>query len=499
MRIIHVVFIFVVLAYSCDGPQDNKDTSSATNLSDDSYIVENVYIPDSIRAEIGGIDFFEDGKLAVSFLRGEVYIHDPESGNWSLFANGLYEPLGLKIIDEHSIMVMQKPELTLLKDIDGDGKADLYTCLTSDFGLSGNHHEYGYGPVSDDDGNLFIGLNTSTSGKPDNIQARGKVDTFGYNRNGMGSIVPYRGWIMKLDETGNLHPFASGFRSPNGLCFNNGHLLVTDNQGDWVGTSTLYSVKEGNFYGHPASLVWDENNEIEKPFELTPDYLNKIRTKAAVLFPHDIIANSPSEPITDLTNGKFGPFAGQVFVGEMSLSSSKIVRVILEEVNGVLQGACTPFMGEQDNLRIGNNRLAFSPTGDLWVGQAAYGWLGANGLQKIKFTGNTKFDILDISLQSYGFDIEFTKRLSDEIDYKKHISASKYNYEYRAKYGSPRINNEQIMVDSIKVSDNSKILSLFISDLTSEFIYEFNLKSFYDIHGNDLNTVIAYTLNSLRD
>jgi len=30
---------------------------------------------------------------------------------------------------------------------------------------------------------------------------------------------------------------------------------VADNQGDWVATSALYHVQEGNFYGHVASLV----------------------------------------------------------------------------------------------------------------------------------------------------------------------------------------------------------------------------------------------------
>ena len=74
----------------------------------------------------------------------------------------------------------------------------------------------------------------------------------------MYSRVPYRGWVLKVSPDGSSwQPFASGFRSPEGLGFDkDGRLFVTDNQGDWLGTSKVFHVREGNFYGHPASLVW---------------------------------------------------------------------------------------------------------------------------------------------------------------------------------------------------------------------------------------------------
>ncbi|NIP94469.1 MAG: hypothetical protein GWO24_13900, partial [Akkermansiaceae bacterium] len=49
----------------------------------------------------------------------------------------------------------------------------------------------------------------------------------------MYSRVPYRGWVMKVAVSPDGHswtPFASGFRSPEGLGFDkDGRLYVTDN------------------------------------------------------------------------------------------------------------------------------------------------------------------------------------------------------------------------------------------------------------------------------
>src|SRR5690606_14813040 len=98
----------------------------------------------------------------------------------------------------------------------------------------------------DNEGNLFIGLNSASSGGSNLAFVRGTLDTVTMGQRGqMYSSVPYRGWIMKLDKEANLLPFACGFRSPNGLGLDaDGNLFVTENQGDWVGTSALYHVQE---------------------------------------------------------------------------------------------------------------------------------------------------------------------------------------------------------------------------------------------------------------
>ena len=76
------------------------------------------------------------------FVRGEMMIYNPRSKEWKLFAEGLHEPLGILPVSKSEFIVMQRPELTRIKDTDDEGQADLYEKITDDFRLSGNYHEF---------------------------------------------------------------------------------------------------------------------------------------------------------------------------------------------------------------------------------------------------------------------------------------------------------------------------------------------------------------------
>ncbi len=368
-------------------------------------------MPEGLDAETGGMGFFPDGRLVACFTRGEVLVYDFKTGKWSVFAEGLHEPLGLVVESDREIVVLQRPELTRIKDTNGDGIADLYEKITDDFGLSGNYHEFNYGPVKDKDGNYFIALNTASSGAGFRDNPRGVVNLAGRDstdgRKQMYSVVPYRGWVLKITPGGQTIPYASGFRSPNGIGIDPaGQLFVADNQSDWVETSKLFHVKEGHFYGHPASLVWEKQWDGRNPFRVPVSELNKKRSEAVVFFPHGIMANSPSEPLYIPAGTQFRQFEGQLLVGEMN--HDRIMRVMLEKVNGRLQGACIPFL-DGNGLRMGNNRLAFAPDGSLLTGQITHGWAGSKGIQRISAAGKETMEIQNMKLLSDGFVFTFTR------------------------------------------------------------------------------------------
>ncbi len=471
------------------------------------YVVEDISLPEGLTAEVGGLDFLPNGNLVACFHRGEVMTHNPDTGEWRLFAFGLHDPLGLHAVSDSEILVMQQAELTRLKDTNGDGIADLYETVSDDFGLSGNYHEFNYGPVEDGEGNLYFALNTASSGGGIKDIVRGKVNLLG--RDGetghkqMYSVVPYRGWLMKLSPDGRLTPYASGLRSPNGLGFDgDGNLFVADNQGDWVSTSTLYHIKENHFYGHPASLVWSENWPSRNPFDEPIEKLKGMRTEAAVLFPQGIMANSPSEPLCDLTGGKFGPFEGQLFVGEMN--RERILRVMLEKINGEFQGACIPFIDHQ-GLRMGNNRLAFGPDGSLWVGQTEHGWAGAKGIQRIRFTGKTPFEIHNMSLTKNGFDLEFTQAIKQSALDATELRLRHYYYDYYKKDLSEPVDKsiqvdvQEVPISRLSLSKDGTVVSLVIDDLKPGYIYELKVDKLKNMQGGILeNNLICYTLNQLK-
>ena len=61
----------------------------------------------------------------------------------------------------------------------------------------------------------------------------------------------------------------------------------------------------------------------------------------AVWLPYRKMGQSPTDVMLDDSGGKFGPFDGQLFVGEFTQAS--VNRVYLEKVGGEYQGACFPF------------------------------------------------------------------------------------------------------------------------------------------------------------
>jgi glucose/arabinose dehydrogenase len=466
-----------------------------------SYRVENIPMPDGLTAETGAIEFLPDGRLVASFTRGEVMTYNTLTKEWKLFAEGLHDPLGILVISNSELLIMQRPELTRIKDTDGDGLADLYEKVTDDFGLSGNYHEFNYGPVKDTNGNLFIALNSSSGGGDIRAEVRGQINPLGrdYTVKGqMFSNVPYRGWMMKLKKDGKLMPFASGFRSPNGIGFDlEGNLFATDNQGDWIGTSPLHHVQEGKFYGHPGSLVWQSGWNRGNPFLLALSTLDSMRTRGAVLFPHGIIANSPTQPLCDNTSGKFGPFSGQLLIGEMN--KERIVRVMLERVGGELQGACIPFF-EGNGLRKGNNRMVFAPDGSLWIGQNSHGWLGDQGIQRIVYTGKSPADIYTMNLTDKGFDLTFTEPLDlSAATNSENFKFRHYYYKYHSKYGSDQFDVQNVPVTSITISKDRKKVSLILSALKTGYVYELSLGDIKTATGDSLNNkLICYTLNNLK-
>lgn len=463
------------------------------------YEVEHIKLPKGLRAETGGMDFMPDGRLVACFHLGEVMTYHPKTKIWKKFAEGLHDPLGVVAISNTEILVMQRPELTRIKDTNADGVADVYETVTDDFGMSGNYHEFAFGPLKDKDGNLFIALNVASNGAGIRPEVRGKYDSLG--RPGrMYSCVPYRGWIMKYNvKTKKLEPFASGFRSPNGLGFDaKGRLFVSDNQGDWRGTSPLYHVEKGKFYGHVSSLIWEDGFPDIDPLTLPVEKLDSMRTREVIAFPHTEIAHSVTQPLLDNTAGKFGPFSGQLFIGEMDYP--RLVRLLMEEVGGQTQGACVAF-GDGTGLLKGNNRLVFDKNGDLWIGHNDHGWVGDEGLSRIHWKGKVPLEIMAMNLTKDGFDLTFSLPVDAKIASNPALyKFQRYYYKYHRPYGSPKTDEADVAIKEVKVSPDGRKVSVKLAELKAGYVYDLKMSELKTTDGKLLmNRAIFYTLNKLKN
>ena len=463
------------------------------------YRIETIKLPAGEHS-VDAVAFMPDGRLVCCLSFRRIYFYEPKADKWSLFAKGLHQPLGIWPISNSEIYVAQRPELTLVRDTNGDGKADHYKTVSDFFGMSGNYAEWAFGPVADAKGSLYFSLGTgSNGGGLLTDEVRGKYSRVGHEGR-MNSSVPYRGWVMKVTPDGKTIPWASGLRQPNGLGFDlNGNLFTPDNQGDWIGTSKLFHIREGGFYGHAHSLVWHPDFVKRHPFKIPVAELDRLRTRAAVVFPHGEMANSPSQPLCDTTQGRFGPFAGQMFIGEMN--HKRIMRVMLEEVDGKIQGACTPFF-DNAGLELGSNRLAFDPDGrSLWVGHTKYGfWTGASALQRITWTGKTPFEVQEIHLTKTGFDLLFTKPVNPATASRPQAyTVKRYTYNYHEAYGSKKYDDTAVKITAVSVHKDRRRVSLTLEELKAWHVHDLRFKGIVSADDGSpvVNPWLVYNVNRL--
>lgn len=489
--------VLLLLALVSTAAVAQQPAKKAAPISD-YYRVETIATPKGLSAEVGGLDFMPDGRLVATFHRGEVYTYNPATQAWKLFASGLHDPLGVLATSDREILVMQRPELTRITDTDGDGVGDQFDTVCDTFGMTGNYHEFAFGPVRAKDGGYFIALNVASNGAGIRHEVRGQLTPLSGPDARMYSAVPYRGWVVKIGTDGKLTPWALGFRSPNGLGLDaEGNLFVPDNQGDWIGSSPLYHVEQGKFYGHVASLAWKEGI-ITPPVKMPVAELDAMRTPPAIVFPHNLMANSPTQPLLIDTGGKFGPFEGQMLIGEMN--RARIIRTIFDKVDGQLQGACIPFI-DDGQLRKGNNRMAFAKNGSLWVGQTDHGWAGDKGIQRIVWTGKVPLEVLGMKLTKTGFDLTFTKPLDPETASKQATyKLKRYYYEYHAAYGSKQYDLAEVVASAVKLSPDGKTVSLELPELKAWRVYELQLDDLKAADGTSIvNPLVCYTLNHLLE
>lgn len=487
---------------------------------EDFFKILKVTAPEGTLLEVGGLTTLPDGSLGVATRRGDVWIvENPTSRKpyFRKFASGLHEILGLTYKDG-ALYCAQRGELTKMIDSNHDGKADVFETVYA-WPLSGHYHEYSFGPKIAPDGQFFVTGNVAFG---DEEWWRGE------------SRVPWRGWTMKISENGTMQPWATGMRSPCGLGIYDGELFYADNQGDWMGSGGVVHVKKGAFVGHPAGLRWatqanspvklsteqfdaqiderrrrDENGRAIKPENVeneTPNLLYQMKDKfpnaeiqtPAVWLPHGILGISNSE-ILEIPQGAFGPFAGQLLVGDQGMS--KISRVFMEKVNGEYQGGAIEF---RNGFRSGVLRMAWAKDGSLFVGETNRGWGSAGdaneGLQRLAWNGAIPFEMRTVKAMPDGFEVEFTKPVDrktaeDLASYK----VESFLYKYHAVYGSPTIYKETLPIKGVKVSSDGMKARLVVDNLRRYYIHQLTLDGVRGSEGSYslVHPIAYYTLNNI--
>ena len=307
-----------------------------------------------------------------------------------------------KIQSAAGAIVESADRITLLRDTDGDGAADVKTAF-----LTGLHSPFGMALV----GNDFYVANADSLWRfpyeegATEIEASGEkvVDlpaginhhwtknviaspdgtklyiTVGSNsnvgENGM-EAEEGRAAIWELDRaTGKTRIYASGLRNPNGLAFEpeTGKLWTAVNERDEIGSDLvpdyITSVKDGGFYGWPWSYYGQHVDERVKPQKpelvaeaIVPDYaLGPHTASLGIAFSYD--AKLPEGWTHGLFIGQHGSW------NRRPKSGYKVIYVPFE--NGMPSGApkdvLTGFLNKDDEAQGRPVDVLVDGAGDLLV------------------------------------------------------------------------------------------------------------------------------------
>ncbi len=206
--------------------------------------------------------------------------HDGTADSKKIFATGLNAVQGLAW-HGRDLWIANAPDLTIVRDLDGDDVADEYTKVFTDLG---NIEHALHGLVWAPDGKLYMskgnskGLNVAPNiapkpfrelfGQSTQLEAT-KAQTFSAADYKHAYQDPKDDWgimggILRCDDMGeNLEVFARGFRNPWDIAHDDGfNWLCTDNdqnEGDRV-MMPFYGAHFG--WNHPWSSDWTGENHL---------------------------------------------------------------------------------------------------------------------------------------------------------------------------------------------------------------------------------------------
>lgn len=401
-----------------------------------------------------GLDFFPDGRAAVCTLDGDVWIVSGINDtlaklSWQRFATGLFEPLGLRIVDG-TIYVTGRDQITRLHDRNGDGEADFYENFNNEGVTSASYGGFAMDLVTDAAGNFYYG--------------RG-------GHHGAESL-PLNNGIYRVSKDGSkMDTFASGMRVPNGMGIGpNGEFTFGDNQGNYVPASKISLVKPSGFYGYMM-----EPSAKKTPAEFIQPML---------WLPQNMDSSCGSQEWipADAWGGK------NVLGGCMlhtSYGKAKLFLVLNETVDGQVQAAAMPFPFAFES---GIMRGRFNPVDKHFYTCGLGGGWQAGGpkygcFNRVRYTAKplampTAFHVKKDALE-LTFAQALDKATATDVE---NYSAEQWNYLYSWSYGSPEFSvadpkkkaHDPVEIKSAKLSDDGKTVRLEIPGLAP--VMQFMLK-----------------------
>jgi hypothetical protein len=454
-------------------------TSGNLGKTDGPYAVDTITTPDDnpwkANLRFGGLDFFPDGRAALSTWNGDVWIVDGidaelKNTTWRRFAGGLHQPLGLKVV-EGQVYTLCRNGLWRLKDLNGDGEADLYELFNGEIHSTPAFHEFAFDLHTDAEGNFY-----HTKAGP--VKKGGR---------GFETISEHHGCIIRISKDGErLERWATGFRAPNGMGLGpDGTMTSGDNEGTWMPVCRLNYIKQGGFSG-----VMDLAHRDPKPTIYDPPIC---------FLPHKV-DNSSGSQVWPMDQ-RWGPLAGNLL--HLSYGQCALFVVAWGLEDGIPQGGVTRLPLA---FNTGIMRARVNPKdGQVYV-CGLKGWQTTaakdGGFQRVRATGKPACFPVGMRVHKNGIALIFSDKLDPTIvGDVENWSGEQWNYLWTANYGSPEVKpggsepgHVPLPISRVTLGADGKTVFIAVDDLkpVMQFMLKYKLAS---AAGDDVNQTFVGTIN----
>ena len=412
------------------------------------YTVDRVGVPYNNKYEkkmrIAAVDFFSDGTTAaVSTWDGGVWIVKNidaklENVEWKMYADGLHEPMGLKIVDD-KIYTVADDQITRFHDLNGDGEADYYECFNNGWDLTSGFHAFCFDLHTDKAGNFYFSFGAPVKGGGRSFERLGR----------------HHGAVLRVSKDGSkLEKYATGFRAPNGIGVGpDGQVTSGDNEGTYIPRSPINWIKKGGFGGVVDTFADYKNMKstptVKQLAGNRPKHLEESEMPKPLAWLPKHVDNSGGGQAW-VTSDKWGPINGELL--HLSYGQSALYLVLKEMKGDQIQGGVVKFPIQLSSSAM---RARFNQKdGQLYI-CGLKGWqtnaAKNGGLDRIRYTGKKINMPVAMKTTAKGMELTFSEKLDAELANDPTSFAVKgADIWWSHNYGSKEYKLGQRAVDSTK-------------------------------------------------
>jgi hypothetical protein len=361
--------------------------------------------------------------------------------------SGLYQPLGLKIVDD-MIYLTCRDQLAALHDFNADDEIDFVECFNNDHQVTEHFHEFAMGLQTDQEGNFYY----AKSG-----------------RHALKAIVPQHGTLLRVSPDGSRTDIlATGFRAANGVCMNpDGSFIVTDQEGFWnpknrINWVTVDPQGPPKFYGNMFGYhdVTDTSDEAMEP---------------PLCWITNAFDRSPAELLW-IDSPTWGELQGGLL--NLSYGYGKAYLVLHEQVDGKRQGGMIEL--PIPAFPTGVMRGRFSPGDHHLYLCGMFSWAGnataPGGLYRIRKLSQPSHLPLQMHAVGSGVELEFAVAIDSKSLDPANIQIEQWGLKRSARYGSDHIDQHAVEIDRVELKPDGKTVRIESKQLKASWGMEIRYK-----------------------